>query len=527
MPPTIYFEEVVPGELTAYVLKHRKRVNVVRVSAKNLVRATLRQQIRDWLKDKKALPASVSDRIVKKFKEARDVKAFEHIFPSRPKKRTRSEEIAFQKKKAAEIDAHVLQVEVHQEEEEEPVLDFGSVDFVPDEEETDQKDVALQKLRAVKCDLDGASTTTQWSKVTIVLNKETGDYDLKEKKKNPEAPKETPVSDALRVKGKLRKDVNPYAQVWSMLSTLNWAGGSSEWLQGRGLDPRNYYVLDTQSWANQVGGFSAGLEATRGKRFSVFTKWLNALNPGTPWITKAEHWKDHVCAWAQMVRVGKELYAKYLQWVGVTREVTELESCDPPDQELIDKRNEYRWTLYAGSIVPLFLYLEAWARFYQEYDEAIGWTWWRKYLEVSLEQVKRARERKKDQRLALQDEQDPEDLATDVGLMTNMAALKDKMPATGAHSALVMPGPAPWRSLSKKKVYKNWKDYWADYPLPAGFTAKGYKLRKYEIVEETGKLKRPYPTTARQSKESVMFGPMGCGVRVKGGRARKRPTTVR
>lgn len=274
------------------------------------------------------------------------------------------------------------------------------------------------------------------------------------------------------VGGRQSKLENPYSQTWSFLSRF----------QDIDTDQISRY-LPVSIRAPALARFHAVMSPLASRSYAAFTAVLETGSGirGPSWISATRYFRDHLCEFATFVTLAKRYYAEIYRLVGFGESFHTLVGCDRPDEEAIARTASQMSTIFQAHIMPLNIALDAWIFFLGEvlfghpYGPAIMEAWFMYFLERSVARVKRKRDNRTNQRLALQQSdvpflaymENPSKLVTDYNIELRE---RDK---------LCMPAPVPYKV--DKRLYTSWKPF-IEQLTAADRRALGYVARRTKIT---------------------------------------------
>lgn len=415
-------------------------------------------------------------------------------------------------------------------------------------------------LSALKCQ----DESNKWGDVVVV---ETGNdqFDVVPKVTvgaRVEDPDDLP--DVVYGKGKQLKTLSPYAQVFSWLRTNNWnlrddQPNVLEWVNGelrQGLGGVRMTTTQRNGLPGSLRRFSVTLGKSAGLQdaFSLFTEYLktNGLLTGVGSLLPegtGQAFRNHLCPFAQCVKVTKFLYVQVFIMQSKIKEVESLAQCNPPsvDEREFLKRLRGVWGLFHRLCMPAIIYLRAWMEYFgvrlhgSPYGPLFFYNLWAWYVRNALKDVVRKRRKSEDVRKRLQDTS-----IVDFALILDPTALQSHLQqklvaAAGEQRAEDvwdpsinrpnMPGPPP-EFTSTLSLQSGWTPYLESLPQqwkrwlgtsPARSTRQPYRYRQYNLVN--GRLRI---TRGDDPVQAVMFRDSGlCLVDVPARRRPIRPPRLR
>lgn len=370
----------------------------------------------------------------------------------------------------------------------------------------------MQAIEDVKCRENGAS----WSDVAVDETAP-GRYRVRSRQQLPRhrAPANA-KSITVKVRKRPPKSINPYSQVWSWLRFMNWDGAESEPDVARWL--REEFAPRVVGGDRDVRGrFDRNFGTTMNRSFNAFTSLLTAPSSdprrGTSYIGDTPYrWSNHLCEFAQLVKVTKNAYVQFFAIVGMLRDLRSIEQCvDPPENlmERYERHQRYLWGSFLKAFLPAYAYIRTWTWFLgaallgRPYGPLLFTNLWFFYVHNGLARKLRSRSMRRDKRQSLLDRYGNEgeaqgDMTAEELVRTDLFAHPDRFrraiaaiadpPPESAAGEFSWPGPPPsaidgervidWEEARRAMGEPNW---WPPRP------PRPDRYRQYEFDEESGR----------------------------------------
>jgi hypothetical protein len=241
-------------------------------------------------------------------------------------------------------------------------------------------------LLGIKCDQADGAPSSRWSDVRVA-RRDNGHFDILPLVAGDDKGGGDDLAEVAYGRGRPRKQLSPYAQLYSWLRIMNWdlregpAGiqDLNQWTRPGGelfqgirdgtmtTAQRNALPASLRRFRRDVVGKSVG----RRNSMQLFTDWIKtagkmggvgSLLP----IDTDRAFDSQLCPFAQCIKVTKNLYVQVLVIKAKIHEVSNRVDCDGadfPSQDFI-KRTHGIWGVFHRTCMPAIVYVRAWMEYF-------------------------------------------------------------------------------------------------------------------------------------------------------------------